>query len=70
MLCLTANELGYWISTGKHVQNIEILSGYLQLTFEEECQILTAFIAPLGLYKGKRLPLGLLSLTGITKSLV
>ena len=48
--------------------NIDLLSGYIQMTVEDESQNLTAFITPLGLYKWKRLPLGLASAAGVFRN--
>ena len=34
-----------------YFSNIDLLSGYFQMALEEDSQIVTAFITPLGLYK-------------------
>ena len=52
------------------LSNIDLLSGYFQMTIEEESQNLTAFITPLGLYKWKRLPMGLASAPGAFQNLM
>ena len=44
-----------------YFSNIDLLSGYFQMALEEERQNVTAFMTPLGLYKRKRLPMGLAS---------
>ena len=54
----------------KHFSNIDILSGYFQMVLEEESQNVTAFITPLGLYKWKRLPIGLASAPGAFQNLM
>ena len=43
---------------------VDLLSGYFQMAIEEESQNIAAFITPLGLYKWKRLPMGLASAPG------
>ena len=50
--------------------NIDLLSGYFQMALEEESQNVTAFITPLGLYKWKRLPMGLASAPGAFQNLM
>ena len=50
--------------------NIDLLSGYFQMAIEDESQNLTAFIKPLGLYKCKRLPVGLRSAPGAFQNLM
>ena len=44
-----------------HFSNIDPLSGCFQVALKEESQKITAFIRLLGLYKWKRLPMGLAS---------
>ena len=44
-----------------YLSNKYLLSGYFQMAIEDESQNLTAFITPPGLYKWKRLPMGLAS---------
>ena len=41
--------------------SIDLTSGYFQMALKDDSQNLTAFITPMGLYKGKRLPMGLAS---------
>ena len=44
--------------------NIDLTFGYFQMALDEESQNVTAFVAPMGLYKWKRLPMGLASAPG------
>ena len=53
-----------------YFSNIDLTSGYFQMTLEEESQNLTAFITPIGLYKWKRLPMGLTSAQGVFQNLM
>ena len=53
-----------------YFSNIDPTSGYFQMALEEESQNLTAFITPMGLYKWKRLPMGLNSAPGAFQSLM
>ena len=53
-----------------YFSNIDLTSGYFQMTLEEESQNLTAFITPMGLYKWKRLPMGLTSAQGLFQNLM
>ena len=50
--------------------NIDLTSGYFQMALHEESQDLTAFITPMGLYKWKRLPMGLASAPGAFQNLM
>ena len=49
---------------------IDLTSGYFQMALHEESQDLTAFITPMGLYKWKRLPMGLASAPGAFQNLM
>ena len=51
-------------------QNIDLLSGYFQMALQEESQNVRAFITPLGLYKWKRLTMGLISAPGAFQNLM
>ena len=53
------NEVIKSLEGNMYFSNIDLLSGYFQMALEEESQNVTAFITPLGLYKWKRLPMGL-----------
>ena len=53
-----------------YFSNIDLTSGYFQMAIEEESQNLTAFITPMGLYKWKRLPMGLTSAPGAFQNLM
>ena len=53
-----------------YFSDIDLLSGYFQMAIEEESQILAAFITPLGVYKWKRLPMGLASALGAFQNLM
>ena len=53
-----------------YFSNIDLTSGYFQMALEEESQNLTAFITPTGLYKWKRLPMGLTSAPGAFQNLM
>ena len=44
-----------------YFSNIDLTSGSFQMTLDEESQNVTAFLTPMGLYKWKRLPMGLAS---------
>ena len=55
------NEVIDSLEGNMYFSNIDLLSGYFQMAIEEESQNLTAFIEPLGLYKLKKLPMGLAS---------
>ena len=44
--------------------SLDLTSGYFQTALKEDSQNLTAFITPMGLYKWKRLPMGLASVPG------
>ena len=50
--------------------NIDLTSGYFQIVLHKESQDLTAFITPMGLYKWKRLPMGLASAPGAFQNLM
>ena len=50
--------------------NIDLTSGYFQMALHKESQDLTAFITPMGLYKWKRLPMGLTSAPGAFQNLM
>ena len=58
------NEVNDSLEGNMYFSNIDLLSGYFQMALEEESQNVTAFITPLGLYKWKRLPMGLASAPG------
>ena len=49
---------------------IDLTSGYFQMALEEESQNLTAFITVMGLYKWKRLPMGLTLAPGAFQNLM
>ena len=53
-----------------YFSNLDLLSGYFQMALEEKSQNLTAFITPLGLYKWKRLPMGLAFAPGAFQNLM
>ena len=42
-----------------YLSNIVLTSGYFQKALDEEPQNVTTFVTPMGLYKWKRLPMGL-----------
>ena len=42
----------------------DLTSGYFHMALDEDSQIITAFITPMGLYEWKRLPMGLASAPG------
>ena len=50
--------------------SIDLTSGYFQMALKDESQNLTAFITPMGLYKWKRLPMGLASAPGAFQNLM
>ena len=47
------NEVIDSLEGNMYFSNIDLLSGYFQMSIEEESQNLKAFIKPLGLYKWK-----------------
>ena len=49
---------------------IDLTSGYFQMALDEESQNVTAFVTPMGLYKWKRLPMGLASAQGAFQNLM
>ena len=49
--------------------NIDLTSGYFQMVLDEESQVMAAFVTPMGLYKRKRLPMGLASAPGAFQKL-
>ena len=53
-----------------YFSNIDLTSGYFQMALEEESQHLTDFITSMGLYKWKRLPMGLDSAPGAFQNLM
>ena len=53
-----------------YFSNIDLTSGYFQMALSEESQNITAFITPMGLYKWKRLPMGLASAPGAFQNLM
>ena len=53
-----------------HFSNIDLTSGYFQTALDEESQKVTAFVTPMGLYKWKRLPIGLASAPGAFQNLL
>ena len=64
------NEVIDSLEGNMYFSNIDLLSGYFQMALEEESQNVTAFITPLGLYKWKRLPMGLASAPGAFQNLM
>ena len=64
------NEVIDSLEGNMYFSNIDLLSGYFQMALEEESQNVTVFITPLGLYKWKRLPMGLASAPGAFKNLM
>ena len=64
------NEVIDSLEGNMYFSNIDLLSGYFQLALEEESQNVTAYITPLGLYKWKRLPMGLASAPGAFQNLM
>ena len=53
-----------------YFSNIDLTSGYFQMALDEESQNGTAFVTPMGLYKWKRLPMGLASAPGDFQNLM
>ena len=53
-----------------YFSNTDLTSGYFQMAFDEESQNVTAFVTPMGLYKWKKLPMGLASATGAFQNLM
>ena len=53
-----------------YFSHIDLTSGYFQMAMDEESQYVTAFITPMGLYKWKRLPMGLASPPGAFQNLI
>ena len=53
-----------------YFSNIDLTSGYFQMTLEEESQNLTAFFTPMGLHTWKSLPMGLTSAPGVFQNLM
>ena len=53
-----------------YFSNIDLTSGYFQMALDVEFQNVTAFVTPLGLYKWKRLPMGLASAPGAFRNLM
>ena len=53
-----------------YFSNIDLTSGYFQLALDEESQNVTAFVTPMGLYKWKRLTMGLASAPGALQILM
>ena len=53
-----------------YFSKIDLLSGYFQMAIEDESQNVTGFLTPLGLYKCKRLPMGLWSAPGAFQNLM
>ena len=64
------NEVIDSLEGNMYFSNIDLLLGYFQMALEEESQNVTAFITPLGLYKWKRLPMGLASAPGAFQNLM
>ena len=64
------NEVIDSLEGNLYFSNIDLLSGYFQRALEEESQNVTTFITPLGLYKLKRLPMGLVSAPGAFQNLM
>ena len=64
------NEVNDSLEGHINFSEIDLLSGYFQMAIEEESQILADFITPLGLYKWKRLPMGLASAPGAFQKLM
>ena len=64
------NEVIDSLEGNMYFSNIDLLLGYFQMALEEESQNVTAFITPLGLYKWKRLPVGLDSASGAFQNLM
>ena len=48
----------------------DLTSGYFQMALDEESQNVTTFVTPMGLYKWKRLPMGLASAPGAFQNLM
>ena len=53
-----------------YFSNIDLTSGYSQMALDEESQNVTAFLTPTGLYKWKRLPMGLALAPGAFQKLM
>ena len=53
-----------------YFSNINLTSGYFKMSLEKELQKVTAFLAPIGLYKWRRLPMGLASAPGVFQNLI
>ena len=53
-----------------YFSNIDLTSGCFQMALDEESQNVTAFVTPMGLYKWKRLPMGLASAPGAFQNLM
>ena len=53
-----------------YFSNIDLTSGYFQMALDEESQNVTAFVTPMGLYKWKRIPIGLASAPGAFQNLM
>ena len=53
-----------------YFSNINLTSGYFQMALVEESQNTTAFVTPMGIYKWKRLPMGLASAPGAFQNLM
>ena len=50
--------------------SIELTAGYFQMALKEDSQNLTAFNTPMGLYKWRRLPMGLASAPGAFQNMM
>ena len=53
-----------------YFSNMDLTSGYFQMALDEESQNVTAFLTPMGLYKWKRIPMGLASTPGAFQNLM
>ena len=53
-----------------YFSNIDLTSDYFQMALDEESQNMTAFVTPMGLYKWKRLLMGLASAPGAFQNLM
>ena len=53
-----------------YFSNIDLTSGYFQMALDEESQNVIAFVTPMGLYKWKRLRMGLASAPGAFQNLM
>ena len=64
------NEVFESLEGNMYFSNIDLLLGCFQMVLEEESQNVKAFLTPLGLYKRKRLPMGLASAPGAFQNLM